>query len=92
MSRPSLFLEDLFVMPEHRNAGIGKLFFRHLGAVATENNCARMEWHVLAWNACVATNSPSIGFYSKTLGAEMLDEWRVMRLGTEGIARLQHLS
>ncbi|WFD33196.1 hypothetical protein MCUN1_000009 [Malassezia cuniculi] len=76
-SRPTLFLEDLFVLPEHRNAGIGKLLFRHLGQVAAENNCARMEWHVLAWNA------PSIGFYTKTLGAEMLEEWRVLHMSID---------
>ena len=91
-SRPTLFLEDLFVLPEYRNGGIGKLLFRHLGAIATEHNCGRMEWHVAAWNAYVAANSPSIGFYIKTLGAETLDEWRGMRLDTNGIARLQHLA
>ncbi|WFD31585.1 Acetyltransferase (GNAT) [Malassezia sp. CBS 17886] len=85
-SRPTLFLEDLFVLTEYRNQGIGKLLFKRLGEIATESDCRRLEWNVLTWNA------PSIGFYKGTLGAEMLEEWRGMRLDVDGIKRLAHLS
>lgn len=49
-SKPSLYLEDLFVIPELRNKGIGKMLFRALGEVAKEKDCARMDWSVLTWN------------------------------------------
>ncbi|KAL4402220.1 Peroxygenase 1 [Malassezia pachydermatis] len=81
-ARPTLFLEDLFVLPEHRNAGIGKHLFKRLGEIAKENKCPRVDWHVLDWNA------PSIAFYEKSLGAKMHSEWRLMRLERDGIERL----
>lgn len=84
-SRPTLYLEDLFVYPEYRNKGIGKHLFKRLGEIAEKNHCLRLEWSVLTWN------KPSIGFYHNTLGAEMLDEWRTMRLDLSGIQRLARL-
>ncbi|KAI3624585.1 ats1 [Malassezia furfur] len=82
-SRPTLFLEDLFVLKEYRNHGLGKRLFRHLGEIAKKENCPRIEWNVL---------TPSIAFYKETLGAQMLDEWRGMRLEGNGIERLASLS
>lgn len=93
-SRPTLFLEDLFVLPDYRNRGTGKQLFRHLGEIAKRENCARIEWNVLTWNAyvCMSHLSPSIAFYKNILGAEMLEEWRGMRLEGEGIDRLASLA
>src|SRR6476646_3977916 len=62
LARPGLYLEDLFVKPEFRGAGLGKALLLHLAAVAQERGCGRMEWAVLDWNA------PAIGFY-EALGA-----------------------
>jgi GNAT superfamily N-acetyltransferase len=79
--RRGLYLEDLFVRPEHRGAGIGKALLAHLAKLAVERSCARFEWAVLDWN------TPAIGFY-QSLGARLLDDWRVCRLDGEALARL----
>ncbi|KAG9082964.1 hypothetical protein FS749_006429, partial [Ceratobasidium sp. UAMH 11750] len=81
--KPGLYLEDLYVCPEHRNLGVGKALFGHLGRIAEENECTRLEWVVLKWNA------PSIAFYEKVLGAKQKDEWVGMRLETEGVQNLR---
>ncbi|KAH8080650.1 acyl-CoA N-acyltransferase [Filobasidium floriforme] len=84
LGKPGLYLEDLYVTPKRRAAGIGKVLFGHLGRIAKEKDCGRIEWCVLKWNA------PSIGFYEKTLGAKALVEWDTMRLeGDEEIGRLE---
>ncbi|KJA23071.1 hypothetical protein HYPSUDRAFT_185406 [Hypholoma sublateritium FD-334 SS-4] len=82
--RPGLYLEDLYVKPENRAAGIGKAFFGHLGKIAQEKNCARLDWSVLKWN------QPSIDFYEKRLGAKLMSEWAGMRLEEEGIEALKN--
>lgn len=84
-SKPSLYLEDLFVIPSLRNKGVGKLLFKALGQVAQQKECARMDWSVLTWNA------PSIAFYTKVLGAKPMDEWKGMRLEEKGIQDLANL-
>ncbi|EPQ26539.1 uncharacterized protein PFL1_05861 [Pseudozyma flocculosa PF-1] len=84
-SKPSLYLEDLFVNPPLRNKGIGKMLFRALGEVAKEKECGRMDWSVLTWN------EPSIAFYTKVLGAKSMDGWQGMRLEKEGIDNLARL-
>lgn len=73
LCRPGLYLEDVFVEPEHRGAGIGKALLRHLATLAAERGCGRFEWRVLDWNA------PSIRFY-ESLGAEVLPEWQLVRM------------
>ncbi len=80
-ARPGLYLEDIFVEPEHRGGGIGKAVFRVLAARAIAEGCARMNWQVLDWNA------PSIAFY-RGLGARPLDDWTTMRLEGETLAAL----
>ncbi|KAF8190393.1 diamine N-acetyltransferase [Mycena galopus ATCC 62051] len=80
--RPGLYLEDLYVSPEHRNAGLGKALFGALGRVAREKNCARLDWAVLKWNA------PSIAFYEQTLKAAQMSDWVGMRLDEDGITSL----
>jgi GNAT superfamily N-acetyltransferase len=79
--RPSLYLEDLFVLPEYRGKGIGRALLAHLACIATENGCARFEWTVLDWN------EPSIRFY-ESLGAKRQGEWLIYRLTGDGLARL----
>jgi GNAT superfamily N-acetyltransferase len=81
LGRPGLYLEDLFVLPEHRRSGHGRALLQRLGQVAHERGCGRLEWAVLDWN------EPAIDFY-RTLGAQPLDEWTIFRLTRDGIARL----
>ena len=71
--RPGIYLEDLFVQPAARGAGLGKALLAYLAALAVERDCARLEWSVLDWNA------PAIGFYT-ALGARTMDEWTIMRV------------
>jgi GNAT superfamily N-acetyltransferase len=79
--RPGIYLEDLFVRPDARGAGLGKALLQRLAQLAVERGCARLEWSVLDWNA------PSIGFY-KSLGAKPMDEWTVFRLDGDALAGL----
>ena len=79
--RPGLYLEDLYVRPEHRRRGVGLALLRELARLARERGCARMEWAVLDWN------QPAIDFYLK-LGAVPLAEWTTFRLDGEPLRRL----
>ncbi len=79
--RPGIYLEDLFVEPEARGAGLGKALLARLARLAQERGCARLEWAVLDWNA------PSIAFY-KSLGAEPMDEWTVYRVDGDALVEL----
>lgn len=71
--KPTLYLEDLFVLPDSRGNGIGKSLLAKLANIASEKDCGRMEWSVLDWN------EPAIRFY-RALGAELLTDWRIFRL------------
>ncbi len=82
--RPGLYLEDLFVRPEHRGIGLGLQLLAALAGIACERRCTRMEWSVLRWN------EQAIRFY-ENLGARSLDEFARYRLDEEGIARLADL-
>ena len=79
--RRGLYIEDVFVEPEHRGAGIGRAFFRALAQRARQDGCQRMEWSVLDWN------EPAIAFY-RALGAAGMQDRTIQRLTTGGIARL----
>jgi len=81
LCKPGLYLEDLFVEPEHRGAGIGKALLGHLAALACERGCGRLEWPVLDWN------TPSIRFY-ESLGASLLPEWELVRMTEPEFRRL----
>jgi len=81
LCKPGIYLEDLFVEPEHRGAGIGKALLRHLAALACERGCGRLEWRVLDWN------TPSIRFY-ESLGAALLPEWELVRMTEPGFRAL----
>jgi GNAT superfamily N-acetyltransferase len=74
-------LEDLYVTPEKRGQGIGKALLRHLARIAVDQGCPRLEWDVLAWN------TPAIAVY-ESVGAQILTEWRIMRLSGEALTTL----
>ena len=73
LARPSLYLEDLFVVPEARGRGAGLALLRALATIAVRRGCGRMEWAVLDWNR------PAIRFYQR-LGARLRKEWILTRL------------
>ena len=81
LCKPGLYLEDVFVEPEHRGAGIGKALLRRLAALCAERGCGRFEWRVLDWN------EPSIRFY-RSLGAQIMPEWELVRMTEPEIASL----
>jgi GNAT superfamily N-acetyltransferase len=78
---PSLYVEDIYVRPQHRRKGIGVRLLAHLGSLAVERGCKRMEWAVLDWNR------PAIDFYLR-LGACPMDEWTVFRLDGDRLEAL----
>ena len=73
LGKHGLYLEDLYVSPDHRGTGAGKALLIHLAKIAVSRNCGRLEWSVLDWN------EPAIQFY-KSIGAEPQDEWVPYRL------------
>src|SRR6266702_1219141 len=81
VGRPSLYLEDLFGVPEERGQGAGRLLLRALARIAIARRCGRMEWAVLHWNR------PAIRFYER-LGARLRRDWVLTRLGPPAIKRL----
>ena len=81
LGRPGLYLEDLFVKPEARGKGYGRALLIHLAKIARDRGCGRMEWAVLDWN------EPAIEFYKK-IGAVPMEEWRIFRMTSGGIAKL----
>lgn len=81
VARPTLYLEDIFVLPELRGRGYGRALMRHLIAESVESGCGRMEWQVLDWN------QPSIDFYER-LGATRMREWLPYRLTREQLVEL----
>jgi GNAT superfamily N-acetyltransferase len=81
LGRPGIYLEDIFVEPEFRGLGIGKLLLERVAAITVEKGCLRLQWEVLDWN------TPAIEFYCAT-GAEFLDEWRNMCVNGEALKRL----
>jgi GNAT superfamily N-acetyltransferase len=81
LGKPGIYLEDLYVRPEFRGAGIGRALFVHLARLARERGCGRLEWSVLDWN------EPAIGFY-KGIGASPVSGWTVYRLTGEALEEL----
>jgi len=81
LGKPGIYLEDLFVQPEHRGNGHGKGLLVAIAKLALERGCGRIEWSVLNWN------EPSIQFYLK-LDAKRMDEWTVYRLSGEALSQL----
>ncbi len=79
LTKPGLFLEDLFVMPERRGRGLGKALLLYLAAEAESRECGRLEWSVLDWN------EPAIAFY-RSIGARPVDGWTAYRLTGRALA------
>jgi GNAT superfamily N-acetyltransferase len=80
-ARPTLYLEDLFVVPAERRGGIGSRLLTRLAEIAVERECGRMEWSVLDWN------TPARDLYFK-LGAKAMEEWTVFRMTPDTFGRL----
>jgi GNAT superfamily N-acetyltransferase len=81
LGRPGLYLEDLYVQPRWRGAGIGKALLRHLAALAVQRDCGRFEWTVLDWN------SHAIDFY-EAMGATVMPDWRICRVTGDALRAL----
>ncbi len=81
LGKPGIYLEDLFVKPEARGKGIGKMMLAYLANLAKDRNCGRLEWWVLDWN------EPAIKFY-RSIGATPMDEWTVNRVTGEALDNL----
>ena len=81
VGRKGLYLEDLFVRPQFRGHGIGRVLMRYLAQLALERNCGRFEWAVLEWN------EPAIRFY-RAIGAQGIDDWRIQRMTGPAIKKL----
>lgn len=80
-----LWLEDIFVKPEHRGRGHGKALLLRVARIAHERGCGRFEWAVLDWNR------PSWEFY-KSLGAQPLEDWTMFRVTGEALTRLAKMT
>jgi GNAT superfamily N-acetyltransferase len=80
VGRPGLYIEDIYIRPEHRGGGVGKAMMRHCARVALETACGRIEMAVLHWN-------PARAFYEK-LGAEAMEDWIIYRLREDQIRAL----
>jgi GNAT superfamily N-acetyltransferase len=80
LAKPGLYLEDLYVKPEHRGCGLGRAMLEHLGALAVQRDYGRFEWSVLDWN------EHAIRFY-KGMGATVMPEWRICRVTGDALQR-----
>jgi GNAT superfamily N-acetyltransferase len=81
LAQPGIYLEDLFVVPDHRGSGIGRALLMELARLAVKRGCGRLEWAVLNWNR------DAIAFYER-LGATPNSEWTVYRLTGEALSSL----
>jgi GNAT superfamily N-acetyltransferase len=81
LMKPGIYLEDIFVQPAYRGQGIGKALLVHIGKLALERGCGRLEWSVLDWN------TPAIDFYQR-MGAEIKPEWQTCRVTGAALAAL----
>lgn len=81
LTRPGVYLEDLFVIEEARGRGVGRALLREVARIALERGAGRLEWTVLDWNA------KAISFY-EDMGATVMPDWRVCRVTGDAIARL----
>lgn len=81
LTKPGIYLEDLFVLPEYRRQGIGKALLTYLAQLAVSRGCGRLEWSVLDWN------ESAIAFY-ESMGASILEDWRICRVTGESLNQL----
>ena len=82
LGKPGMYLEDLYVQPVHRGAGLGKRMLTRLAQIAIERDYGRFEWCVLDWN------ENAIRFYEK-MGATIMPDWRLCRLAGDALARFK---
>jgi GNAT superfamily N-acetyltransferase len=85
LTKPGIYLEDLFVQPDYRRLGIGTALLKTLAQQAIAEGCGRLEWSVLDWN------TPAISFYEH-MGAEVLPDWRICRVTGTALATLARKS
>ncbi len=78
LTKPGLYLEDIFVQPAYRGQGIGKALLQAIAKLAQERGCGRLEWSVLDWN------ESAIAFYRK-MGADVLPDWRICRVSEQSL-------
>jgi GNAT superfamily N-acetyltransferase len=83
LGKPGLYLEDLYVQPAHRGAGIGAAMLKQLAALANQRDYGRFEWSVLDWNV------DAIRFYER-MGATLLPQWRICRVSGDALRRFGH--
>lgn len=81
LTKPGIYLEDLFVLPEYRRQGIGKAILTYLASLAVDKDMGRLEWSVLDWN------QNAIDFYEK-IGATVLPNWRICRVTGENLTMM----
>ncbi|AVH69972.1 GCN5-related N-acetyltransferase [Nostoc sp. 'Lobaria pulmonaria (5183) cyanobiont'] len=81
LTKPGIYLEDLFVLPEYRRQGIGKALLTKVAQIAVERDCGRLEWSVLDWNESAQA------FYRR-MGASILDDWRICRVTEDVLTQL----
>lgn len=81
LTKPGIYLEDIFVLPDYRQQGIGKALITQVAQIAVERNCGRLEWSVLDWN------EPAIRFYQR-MNASILDEWKICRVTGKDLVQL----
>jgi GNAT superfamily N-acetyltransferase len=81
LAKPGIYLEDLYVKSELRGKGVGRALLAHLASLAVRRGCGRFEWAVLDWN------EPAIKFY-QSLGAKMMEDWKINRLTGKALERL----
>jgi GNAT superfamily N-acetyltransferase len=81
LGKPGIYLEDLYVRPEHRRSGVGRALLTHIARLAMERNCGRLEWSVLDWN------EPAIRFY-RGIGASPVSGWTLYRVTGEALEKL----
>jgi GNAT superfamily N-acetyltransferase len=85
LTKPGIYLEDLFVLPEYRRQGIGKAIFKYLAQLAVARDCGRLEWSVLDWN------EPAIAFY-RQMGAKILEDWQICRVTDTALTELANIA
>jgi GNAT superfamily N-acetyltransferase len=81
LGKPGIYLEDLYVRPEHRRSGVGHALLTYIARLAMERNCGRLEWSVLDWN------EPAIRFY-RGIGASPVSGWTLYRVTGEALEKL----
>jgi GNAT superfamily N-acetyltransferase len=81
LTKPGIYLEDIFVLPEYRRQGIGKALLTRVAQIAVKRDCGRVEWSVLDWNISAQT------FY-RNMGADILEDWRICRVNGDNLIKL----